>query len=77
MKGCPECPGRLKLEIGLPSQPFKEVVPVNITTEVGTFQRDVPAKPNTKREREIMLELVMQLILCIAFIAIGFEWSMH
>jgi len=52
VKGYPECPGRLKLEIGLPSQPFKEVVPVNITTEVGTFQRDVPAKPNTKTERE-------------------------
>jgi hypothetical protein len=61
----------------LPSQPFKEVVPVNITIATGTFQRDVPAKPNTEREREIMLELVMQLILCIAFIAIGFEWSMH
>jgi hypothetical protein len=53
------------------------VVPESIITEVGMFQRDVPAKPNTKREREIMLELVMQLILCIAFIAIGFEWSMH
>jgi hypothetical protein len=61
----------------LPSQPFKEVVPANITTEAGTFQRDVPAKPNTKREREIMLELAMQLILCIGFIALGVEWSLH
>ena len=33
VKGCPECPGRLKLEIGLPSQPFKEVVPANITVD--------------------------------------------
>jgi hypothetical protein len=53
------------------------VVPANITTEAGTFQRDVPAKPNTKREREIMIELAMQLILCIGFIALGVEWSLH
>tara|TARA_R100000995_G_C3474826_1_gene120318 strand:+ start:1346 stop:1525 length:180 start_codon:yes stop_codon:yes gene_type:complete len=57
--------------------PFKEVVPESIITEDGMFQRDVPVRLNIKIERVIMLELVMQLILCIGFIAIGFEWSMH